>query len=418
MATTVTRGQVKIPWSAWYEDREEILHFPEEWEILVAEPAMDLPPLTDDEIRQRLAQPLGTKPIRELARGKKRVAVAIDDLTRPTPTKQLLPLLFEELRLGGVEMDQIAVLVAMGSHRFLTRLDLLMKLGPSVCSAVAVYNHHPYENLSLLGRTTQGTDVYINKQFVESDLRISVGTIMPHSGAGMSGGPKTVGIGLAGIETLLQNHDPEGDVFREPGAVGSVDNPLQLELLEMARMSGLDLIFNVVLNRCRQTTGVFVGDVQEAFSLGAQMARELWMTEAPRFVDVGIFNSYPKDTEATLALTALTPAMVTGDPVVRKGGVMVITTASPEGTGIHQQEGNGMRGHHGYYRLPQPPEHFMDRQLIIYSPNLTKWDLQHIFAPGYLLLNEWEQVIEALLELVPARPRVAVFPVAATQLAN
>jgi hypothetical protein len=161
-----------------------------------------------------------------------------------------------------------------------------------------------------------------------------------------------------------------------------------------------------------------VGEVEEAFAVGAQMAREVWMTESPRFVDVGVFNCYPKDTEATTALTALTPAKVTGDPVVREGGVIVITTASPEGGGIHQQEGYGMRGHRGYYRLPHPPDHFMDRQLIIYSPNLGRWDLQHIFAPGHIMLNEWDHVIEMLQGMVPARPRVAVFPVAATQISD
>jgi len=417
MITRATRGQVLVPWSAWYQDREEKLVFPDGWEILVANPARELEPLTDDEIRLRLAQPIGTKPIHELARGKRRVAVAIDDLSRPTPTHQLLPLLFEELRLGGVEMEQIVVLVAIGTHRFLTRLDLMMKLGPSLCGAVAVHNHHPYENLTFLGQTSRGIDVHINRLFVESDLRISMGTIMPHSGAGMSGGPKTVAIGLAGIETILQNHDPQG-VCREPGPVGSLDSLMQQELLEMARMAGLDLIVNVVVNRRRQTTGVFAGDVVEAFSEGAEMAREVWMTDAPRLMDVSIFNSYPKDTEAILALTALTPAKVEGEPVVRRGGAIVITTASPEGTGVHSQEGYGMRGHEGYCRLPDKLGHFAGRQLIVYSPNLTKLDLQHIFPPGYAVYNRWEQVIEALSELFPTGPRVAVFPLAATQLAR
>jgi hypothetical protein len=199
--------------------------------------------------------------------------------------------------------------------------------------------------------------------------------------------------------------------------VGSVDNLLQRELLEMARMSGLDFIFNVVVNRRRETVGVFAGDVYEAFTCGAEYARQVWTTDVPRFVDAAVFNCYPKDTEATTALTALTPAKVMGDPVVRPGGVMVIATASPEGTGIHQQEGYGMRGHRGYYRLPQPSDHFTDRQLIVYSPNLTNIDLKHIFAPGYLVCNRWNEVIETLDSLLAPNPRVVVLPVAASQLA-
>ncbi len=408
-------GEVVIPWGAWYGDGEERLEFPEGWVVEAANPARELKPLDDDEIGVRLAQAIGTKPIREMVRGKKRVAVVIDDLTRPTPTDRLLPLLIEELRRGGIDMEGIVILIGMGSHRFLTRVDLVKKLGKGLLSAVSVYNHHPYESLEYLGDSSRGTPVYINKLYLESDLRIGVGTIMPHAAAGFGGGAKIVAIGLAGMETLLHNHDGQG-VSKEAGPVGNVENPMREDLEEIGRMAGLDLIVNVVLNRYRQIGGVFVGDMVEAHRSGVELAQEGWVTEAPRLVDVGVFNAYPKDTEAIQSFNALNPTWVAGDPVVRPEGAVVIATASPEGAGIHSHEGFGMRGYGDYLRWLERAELFRDRKLILYSPNLTKLGVQHIFPPGCIVCNRWEQVVETLRGSFPGRLKVAIFPVASFQL--
>jgi len=146
--------EVCVPWAAWYEDGEERLTFPSSWEVQVAMPEHQPVELADDEIRSRLAQPIGTAALAELARGKRRVVLASDDLTRPTPTDRLLPILLGVLEEAGVSLDQITILVASGSHRFWTRLDLLKKMGPELCDTVAIYNHHPYENLVYLGQTS------------------------------------------------------------------------------------------------------------------------------------------------------------------------------------------------------------------------------------------------------------------------
>jgi nickel-dependent lactate racemase len=408
--------EVRVPWAAWYEEREETLQFPDGWHVEVAKPPARARPLSDDELRARLAQAIGTKPLRELARGKRKVALVSDDLTRPTPTDHLLPLVIEELRHAGITSDQIIVLIASGSHRFWTRADLLKKLGRRLCSSFAVYNHHVYENLSHLGQTSQGTDIYINKTYLECDLRISLGTIMPHASAGFAAGPKTVAIGLAGMETLLQNHDGEG-VCRHAGPVGNVDNPMQEDLVEIARTAGLDLVINTVLDSRRRITGLFVGDAVEAHRQGVCFARDTWLTEVPRLVDVGVFNAYPKDTEAIQSFNALNPTWVAGDPVVREGGAVVITTASPEGTGIHSHEGYGMRGHVEYCRLLERAEVFRNRRVLVFSPNLTPVTGRHVFPDGAAVFSSWPDVVHALEQAYPGKPHVAVFPTAPFQLA-
>lgn len=60
-------------------------------------------------------------------------------------------------------MQRVTNLAGIGSHRFMTRVDLTKKSSKRLMGAVAVYNYHPYENLGYLGRSSRGTPVYIQQ---------------------------------------------------------------------------------------------------------------------------------------------------------------------------------------------------------------------------------------------------------------
>ena len=66
----------------WIEER---LDFPANWDVHVMDMAgHNMPALTPQQIAEQSNRPLGTKPLRELAEGKKTVAISFDDLTRTT----------------------------------------------------------------------------------------------------------------------------------------------------------------------------------------------------------------------------------------------------------------------------------------------------------------------------------------------
>jgi len=46
----------------------------------------DTPPLSEDGIREAFCNPIGTKTIKELAKGKKEVVILFDDMSRATPS--------------------------------------------------------------------------------------------------------------------------------------------------------------------------------------------------------------------------------------------------------------------------------------------------------------------------------------------
>ena len=62
----------------------------------------DVPALSDAQIAQAFAEPIGTPRIAEMARGKKSAAIVVDDLSRPTPAATVIPFLLRELTGAGV----------------------------------------------------------------------------------------------------------------------------------------------------------------------------------------------------------------------------------------------------------------------------------------------------------------------------
>ncbi len=102
---------VVIPTHEFAGDLDERLDFPAAWEINVMKMrGHDAPVLGAEQIRQQLARPVGTRPLREIAAGRKTVVITFDDLTRTTPTYQVTPWVVGELRAAGIADEDIVFL--------------------------------------------------------------------------------------------------------------------------------------------------------------------------------------------------------------------------------------------------------------------------------------------------------------------
>ena len=82
-------------------------------------------------------------------------------------------------------------------------------LGDDTVNRFRCIQHNAFDSSSLvnIGRTDSGNEILVNKDFMEADLRIITGFIEPHFFAGFSGGPKAVLPGLAGIDSIMYNHN-------------------------------------------------------------------------------------------------------------------------------------------------------------------------------------------------------------------
>ncbi len=405
--------KVEIPWGCWRGSRNLPLTFPNNWKIAVASMAGGRD-LTQAEIRQAFQNPIGQEPIVRLAEGKKTAVIAVDDLTRPTQAFRFLPFIVEELNRGGIKDGGIKIVMAVGCHRPLMKPDQERKLGKKMANRFPVFNHHPFENVQEVGTTSRGTPVKINRIFMEADLKIGVGFITPHPTAAFGGGGKIVIPGLGSIDTIEKNHTPAfAGKIGNTGFSKGYDintNELRLDIEEGARMAGLNIIVNSVGTSEGKTAGVFVGDLVQAHRAAVNLARKVYLTEAPCDADVGIFNAFPEDTELVQAQKALN--VWTGNEAcrpVREGGKVVVASATSDGLGFHSLADRGMRLYAPVSRRKALNNIFGGRKVILFSPNCSRSDLLERYPEEVILRNTWKDVLEELKEGSSGQ-RVAIFP--------
>ena len=261
---------VRLPQLAWYGDTELEIDFPDSWEVITCYMhGHNASPLGDKELRKAFQNPIGTKTIKELAKGKKEVAILFDDMSRPTPSALLIPYILEELAAAGIPDDNIRFIAAIGAHGSMNGIDFRKKLGDEVMGRFLVYNHNPYENCTPLGVTTNGIPLSVNSEFMSCDLKIGIGCIVPHPMSGFGGGGKIIVPGIASIDAIDANH---ARLSPSPtSCIGSCEgNVLQDDIIEATRMSGLDVKVDAILNLKREITALFVGDPIEEHKEGVK----------------------------------------------------------------------------------------------------------------------------------------------------
>ena len=352
----MTRNTIRVPQQAWYENNELELQFPASWDVTTCYMrGHNRPPLSEQGFREAFANPIGTKPIRELARGKSEVVILFDDMSRPTRIAEIVPYLLEELEAAGVKDDSIRFIAALGSHGALTRVDFAKKLGEAVLGRFPVYNHNPYENCTFLGNTSRGTPLAVNSEFMGCDLKIGIGSILPHPLTGFNGGGKIILPGVASMDSIAYNH---GTLTAEAMARGEdigtwigkfEENELRLDAAEAARMAGLDIKIDAVINGRGETVALFVGDPTSAHIEGVKLAKEVYATQPVEGQDIAVMNTYAKASEAFLALP-LSSRLLQGGM-----GDLVLIANAPEGQVTHYLAGAFGRKTGGSSGFREPP---------------------------------------------------------------
>jgi nickel-dependent lactate racemase len=401
----VVLSSVTVPFAAWYEEQNLELNFPESWRVSVHR-LQRAKSITDQEIEEALSNPIGSKPLSRIARGKRDAVIIVDDLTRPTPAHRLLPFILNELKKGGINSDDVRVVIGLGTHRPLGGVDLTKKLGSEITDNLDVINHNPYENLVYIGDSSRGTPIYLNGDVVDADVKIAVGSIIPHPIAGFGGGGKIVLPGCAGMETIEYIHSKIPRLGRFGRGIVE-GNEFRNDLEEAVRKTKLDMILNVVINEKRQITKVFAGDFVEAHRAGVEFGRTFYKMGVLNKSEILIANSYPLDLELIQAQATFW----TVSEATKKDGVVGISTAASEGLGYHlffeklrRRRRKGEKEEFGFGE---------ERRLIVFSPNIGSATVKHIF-PKAESVKTWNEVLEEL-KTYGRRLEATVLPSASIQ---
>ena len=404
-----------VPQLAWYEPKELELPLPDSWQVEVCNmTGYNRPALTADEIKASVSSPIGMPPLRELAKGKKEVAIIFDDMTRATRVAQIVPFVLEGLAQAGIPDNRIRFIAALGVHGAMNRIDFVKKLGEEILARFPVFNHNAFDNCTYVGSTsTYKTKVYLNQEVMNCDLKIAIGEVVPHPMNGFGGGGKMILPGVAAFETIRSNHlrlvkDKSEHRDKQIIGMGLFDNnPMRVDIEEAASLAGLDVLINCLLNMWGETVAIFAGAMKPAYAAAIKEAKTHYLTPRVKDKDIVIANTYAKANEAAIGLGIAFPA-------VTEGGDVVLIANAPDGQIPHYLMGPFGKTVQGMLPRQVVPQHI--NRLLIYTeyPDVkSKSWIQE--SDKILILNRWDEVLEVLQRAHGAEAKVAVYPSAEIQ---
>jgi nickel-dependent lactate racemase len=400
---------VNIPSWEWYGWKHEAISFPRTWSIKVQKmEGHNSKKLTSEDITEKLNHPIGAETLRDLSKGKNKCCIIFDDMTRPTKISQLIPYVLTELYEGGLTKDQIIFVMATGAHGGRNLIGFQKKLGFKIPEEFLVFPHNAYENLVYLGETGYGTPIHINREVMSCDLKIAIGSIMPHFGFGFGGGSKIILPGIAGIETISPNHR-----IRDGTGTGNVAaNKRRLDSEEASRMVELDFVLNVLLNSNCDVANLVCGDFVDAHRIGVDVARKHYRTEVAKNVDISVGNGYPMANEGYKAYRII-------EESVREKGDIVFLLYTPEGCRLHYYNGRFGRDYGGQGWTPEVyvKKPWKMNRIICVTPQKNKMD-ELYYGEGSQWVKNWSQSLKMLKEVHGEEANVAVYPTASMQISR
>ena len=408
---------LKLPQLAWYGTKELEIPLADNWQVDMGYMAgYNRLALTHDQVKAALTRNLiGIPPIRELAKGKKEVAIIFDDMTRVTRVAEIVPFVLEELARAGIPDKKIRFIAALGCHGVMTRADFIQKLGEETVARFPVYNHNPFANCSYVGTTTTyGTKVYVNDEVMRCDLRIAIGSAVPHPRTGFGGGGKIILPGVTSFETIEYNHRMFLKTVQEQGAsamgMGIFDhNPGRIDIEEAAVLTGLDVLINGIVNMWGETVAIFAGALKPAYAAAVQEAKKHYLTPKVKGKDIVIANSFAKSNEAWIGLP------VTYSALKPEGGDIVLIANNPGGQVTHYLLGPFGETIWGPLRRERKFPQQVNR-LIVYAeyPDLGSraW---FGTTEKNIFVNKWDDVLKILQAAHGKDAKVVVYPNAEIQ---
>ena len=295
------------------------------------------PPLPDMEraIAQAIDHPIGCEPLTRIVSPGKKIAVIIDDGSRPTPQKVILPILLRRLEDVGARREDIRIVAALGSHRYMTADELRERVGDGVYERYAVLNSE-FRNPDMLtdvGDTPEGVRILASKAVMETDIHIGVGCLVPHPVMGWGGGAKILFPGVAGEKTVAYFH-LKASLYDE-NMFGRDTTPIREMMEGWVDAVGLDFIVNVVLNARLEIADVVAGHSIAAHREGVRRGRKIVGYPVRERADVMICSSHPADQDFWQS----PKAMYAAEPALKgeRGGALILVSPNTEGIGPHAE---------------------------------------------------------------------------------
>lgn len=283
------------------------------------------------EITRALDNPIGTDKIERMVKPQDRVCIICDDITRPTPVKDILEALLKRLLDAGVAHENIYIVIALGSHRYMTQSEMIKKVGEEIFQNYRVLNSEFKDPKGLMdmGYSKTGAKIFVSRSVMDSDIRIGIGNIVPHPAMGWSGGGKILYPGVTDEVTVAQFHIQQG--LANENLFGMDDCFIRLEVEQWVDTIGLHFIVNTVLTPDKKLYRAVAGHYVQAQRVGVAFAKEVCGAKLEKPCEVVVVSSYPADLDYWQA----TKGYLCGARGATRDGTIILVTPCPEGIGPH-----------------------------------------------------------------------------------
>ncbi len=298
-------------------------------------PAVPDPWLT---IQTALENPIDALPMADTLRPGNKVVVMTGDRF----TDELLGTrgglghkLLDYLNGLGVPDGDVTFVYAPGSH---PTPQWKQRFGPSLMGRVRCIVHDCFDESSLtyLGVTSQWTPVWINREVAEADYRLGVGEISPNLQGGWCGGGKMILPGVAGWDTIQQNHY---GVVKEVNPLGLTDgNHMRRDMEEAAGMAHLEMKVDVLVDSRARVVDAYAGHfVAEHRRAIQERGRAIWMTKMD---PADIYVLYPGEGFERHLSSAFFIRMEGAELGVKEDGVIILALSAAGGWAPDQSSGH------------------------------------------------------------------------------
>ncbi|MBU1904673.1 MAG: nickel-dependent lactate racemase, partial [Proteobacteria bacterium] len=400
-------------------ERTVDLQLPESVAILEMKP-LDRLPDSESAVYSALAEPIGSLPLTEIAKGKRNACVVISDFTRPVPNRIILPPLLKTLEESGINRDEITILIATGMHRPNLGDELKYLVGREIMNTYTIVNHYcrkpeAYRKVDEI----EGAPIEINNRYLDADLKILTGLIEPHFYAGFSGGRKSILPGISSFETMKFMHSYK--MIDHPKVTNCIleGNPFHEYGIRVSELARPDFILNVVINRKREIAGVFAGHYDKAHLAGCDMVYEHSAVRLNQRFDMVVTSGggYPLDA----TFYQISKALVCSMDILINGGTIIVACECREGIGSPEFRDimcSVSNRREFSERYSDPKDFVIDQwcaqnlyqvvdhagSIYVYSPSLSNDELKRM---GMIKIEDVQETVNRLL---PEHKQVVVIP--------
>lgn len=296
-----------------------------------------VPPVDDikEAVVNAIENPYGGKRLEDIVERGKKIAIIVDDASRPTPVSLILPILIEKLESAGASSSDIRIVMALGSHRYMTQEEIEKRVGKEIYEKYPCFNSEfrKPEGLKYVGNTPEGVEIMASKVVTDTDIHIGVGCLVPHPVMGWGGGGKILYPGVAGEKTVAYFHLKAS--LYDDNFFGKDTTPIREMMEGWVDSIGLDFIINTILNSKLEIASVVAGNFVEAQREGVRRGKKIVGYHVKEEADVIIASSHPADQDFWQSPKAMYSAE--GALKGSKGGTLVLVSPNYEGIGPHKE---------------------------------------------------------------------------------